>query len=123
MRGPTRLEIEYKEKRAARVASEILSKDEEQWLDISIAHLLDFIDIDIPWWKEFTGDRERAYAKLYCAKEKSLEKISGWLLNQVSPSLAAVTECTGGQILSDMLDEGAKRMHKNHKNLLSQYGK
>jgi len=123
MRGPTRLEIEYKGKRAERAAKDILSKNEEEWLEISIGHLLDFIDIDIDWWKEFKGDSERAYAKIYSAKEKSLENISGWLLDQVSPSLAAVTECTGGQILSDMLDEGAKRMHKNHKNLLSQYGK
>lgn len=122
-RGPTRLEVEYKGKRADLVAREILMKDEEKWLDISISHLLDFIDIDIPWWKEFVGDRERAYAKLHCAKEKSLEKISDWLIGQVSPSLAVVTECTGGQILSDMLDEGGKRMRKNHGNLLSQYGK
>jgi len=122
-RGPTRFEVEYKGKRAAYVASEILKEDEDKWLDISITHLLDFIDIDISWWKEFIGDRERAYAKLHCAKEKSLENICGWLMDQVSPSLAAVTECTDGQILSDMLDEGKKRMHKNHKNLLSQYGK
>jgi len=122
-RGPTRLEIEYKGKRAAHVANEILMEDEEKWLDISITHLLAFIYIDIPWWKEFVGDRERSYAILHCAKEKSLEKINDWLINQVSPSLAAVTECTGGQILSDMLDEGGKRMRKNHGNLLSQYGK
>lgn len=122
-RGPTRLEVEYKGKRASLVANEILMEDEEKWLDISLAHLLDFIDIDIPWWKEFVGDRERAYAKLHCAKEVSLEGKRNWLLDQVSPTLAVVTECTGGQILSDMLDEGEKRMRKNHGNLLSQYGK
>ena len=56
-------------------------------------------------------------------EEKSLETITDWLLNQVSPTFAAVIECTGGQIISDMMDEGGKRMHKNHGNLLSQYGK
>ena len=120
-RGPTRLEVEYKGKRAAHIANEILVEDEDNWLDLSIAHLLDFIDIH--WWKDFVGDRERAYAKLYCAKEKSLEKINDWLMDQVSPTLAVATECTGGQILSDMLDEGGRRMRKSHGNLLSQYGK
>jgi len=122
-RGPTRLEVEYKGKRAALVANEILMEDEDQWLDISLSHLLAFIDIDISWWKDFKGDRERSYVKLHCAKEKSLEKINDWLMNQVSPTFAAVIECTGGQIISDMIDSGKKRMRKNHKNLLSQYGK
>jgi len=122
-RGPTRLEIEYKGKRAALVASKLFIDNVDNWLETSISHLLDFIDIDIQWWKEFIGDQERAYAKLHCAKEISLERKREWLLNQVSPTLAAVTEITRGQILSDMLDEGGKRMHKNNANLLSQYGK
>ncbi len=118
-RGPTRLEIELKGKRANLVASAILKEDVDNWLEISKAHLLDFIDIDIPWWKEFVGETERAYTKLYCPKDKSIEKKREWLLKQVSPTFAAVKEVTNGEIIFEMLDEGERRMYRNHPDLIA----
>jgi len=119
MRGPTRLEVEYKGKRAALVASEILKEEVDKWFSISISHLLDFIDIEASWWKEFTGDTERAYAKLHSSKEKSFEKKREWLLKQVSPTFAAVKEVTNGEIIFEMLDEGERRMYRNHPDLIA----
>ena len=119
MRGPTRLEVEYKGKRATRVGSEILKKDVDKWLETSLAHLLDFIDIDIPWWKEFVGDAERAYAKIYCPKEKSIEKTAGWILKQASPAIAALQEVTDGSFIFEVLEEGRKRMYRNYPDLIA----
>ena len=122
-RGPTRLELELKGERASIVAKDLLMVDEKEWFTLMVGHLLDFIDIDKSWWKKFIGNEKRAYVKLHSAKEKSLEKTCDWLFTQVSPALSAVTECTDGQILYELLEEGYKRMQKNYSNLLSLNGK
>jgi DNA relaxase NicK len=123
MRGPTRLELELKGDRASLVASKIFPEDVENWDEIAIAHLRDFIDIDRAWWHEFVRDVDRAYAKLHDPKEVSLEKTINWLLHQASPALAAVSECTDGKFLLQMDEEGRKRMRKRYKSLLSAHGK
>jgi DNA relaxase NicK len=121
-RGSTRLELELKEERANLIANSILTKEvDKYWFDIAIAHLLDFIDIDLPWWKEFINNKNRAYMKLRYAKDVSLEKSKKWLLSQVSPSLAAVIECTKGEIMLEIDKEGRKRMYKRYAPLLSTY--
>jgi hypothetical protein len=117
-RGPTRLELELKEDRANLVASDLLLSPVDGWPEKAISHLLDFIDIDRPWWKEFVGDTERAYKRLKYAKDVTLGKSKAWLLKQVSPALAAVAECTGGEILLEMDQEGRKRMYKRYGSLL-----
>jgi DNA relaxase NicK len=118
-RGPTRLELELKEDRANLVAGDIFSKDVEKWHEVAISHLLDFIDIDLPWWKEFINQTDRAYMKLRYAKDVSLEKSRKWLLGQVSPTMAAISEVTGGDIVLEMDKEGRKRMGKRYKPLLT----
>jgi DNA relaxase NicK len=119
-RGPCRLELELKEERANAVAGDLFNKNVElYWFDIAIAHLKDFIDIDLPWWKEFTNNKDRAYMKLKYAKEVSLEKSERWLLEQVSPSLSAVLECTNGEFMLEIDKEGRKRMYKRYAPLLS----
>jgi DNA relaxase NicK len=118
-RGPTRLELELKEERANLVADSLFLAQIDDWPTIAKGHLLDFIDIDRPWWKEFIGDTDRAYKKLHYAKDVSLEKSRAWLLKQVSPALSAVAECTGGEILLDMDKEGRKRMNKRYGPLIS----
>ena len=85
--------------RANLIASEILGKMADEWPDLAISHLRDFIDIDLPWWYEFINNRDRAYMKLKYAEDVSLEKSEQWLLNQVSPTLAAVSEVTKGEFL------------------------
>jgi hypothetical protein len=120
-RGPTRLELELKEDRANTVAETIFLNPIENWPSVAISHLLDFIDIDRPWWKEFIGDNERAYKKLNYAKDVSLEKSRAWLIKQVSPLLAAVAECTSGEILLEMHTEGRKRMYKRYAPLISAF--
>lgn len=122
-RGPTRLEIEFKGKRASVVADDILSKEEKEWYPIMIGHVLDFIDIEKPWWKEFIGKHERRYARIQSAKKESLDQKRDWLHHQVAPTLAAVLECTGDEELKSLVEEGKKRMRDSHQNLLSLHGK
>jgi DNA relaxase NicK len=118
-RGPTRLELELKEERANSIANDLFSKSIEKWYEVAISHLRDFIDIDLTWWKEFINNTDRAYMKLNYAKDISIEKSRKWLLEQVSPTLAALSECTGGKIILEMDCEGRKRMYKKYKTLLS----
>jgi DNA relaxase NicK len=118
-RGPTRLELELKDRRADLVASLILEKMADEWPDIAISNLRDFIDIDLPWWYEFISNRDRAYNTLKYAKDVYLEKKEQWLLNQVSPTLAAVSEVTSGEILLKMHTIGRKRMDKKYHSLIT----
>ncbi len=123
MRGPTRVELELKGKISDIVARELFSREIDDWPEVSISHLQNFIDIDRSWWDEFIGDTDRAYTKLHDAKEISLDKIKAWLLNQVAPALSAVSECTGGEFLLQMDIEGRKRMHKRYGTLLAAHEK
>mgnify|MGYP006302195317 CR=1 FL=1 len=122
-RGPTRLEAEFKGDRASLVTDDLLTQEEKNWFSIMIGHLLDFIDIEKPWWKALIGEHERRYARIQSAKEESLDKKREWLHYQVAPTLAAVLECTGGEELFSLLEEGKKRMRDSHQNLLSLHGK
>lgn len=119
MRGPTRFEVEFKGIRAEFIAHDLLSNDEEKWIEIAMGHILDFIDINTSWWKEFKADHSRVYTKLHSAEEKELNKTIGWLMDQVAPTLAAVHKCTGPQIFSTLLDDGEKRIDKKLINMIS----
>jgi len=57
--------------------------------------------------------------KLKYAEDVSLEKSEQWLLNQVSPTLAAVSEVTKGEFLLKMDNVGRKRMNKKHHSLIT----
>ena len=122
-RGPIRLELELKEERANLVAESLFSTNVDNWPVVAISHLRDFIDVDRPWWKEFISDTDRAYKKLQYAKDITLENSKRWLIKQVSPVLAAVSECTMGLIMLEMNQEGRKRMYKRYTPLLSAFGK
>jgi DNA relaxase NicK len=122
-RGPTRLEVEFKGKRASLIADDLLMKEKKEWYPIMIGHVLDFIGIEKPWWKAFIGEHERRYARIQSAKEESLDKKREWLHHQVAPTLAAVVECIGSKEIVRLLEEGKKRMQDSHKNLLSLHGK
>ena len=124
-RGPNRLEVEYKGDRASIVADDLFKslQNIDDFYNIAISHLRDFIDIDLPWWWEFVNDVDRAYAKINSAKVVSLERSKDWLLLQAAPTIAAINHIEGGKFLTDLILEGRKRMYKNCSNLLELYGK
>ena len=124
-RGPNRLEAEYKQRRASIVADDLFKNLQkiDDFYNIAISHLRDFIDVDLPWWWEFVNDIDRAYAKIHSAKEVSLEKSKDWLLNQAAPTIAAINHIDGGNFLMELIIEGRPRMYKNCSNLLELHGK
>jgi len=123
-RGPNRLEIEYKGDRASIVTDDLFKnlQNIDDFYDIAISHLRDFIDIDLPWWWEFVNDVDRAYAKIHRAKDVSIEKSKNWLLMQAAPTIAAINQIERGQFLMELEIEGRKRMYKNCSNLLALHG-
>jgi hypothetical protein len=89
--GYTRVEIELKGARAFAVFFNLLGAAEESWAERGLAHLLDFCDFDIPAWAAFCEGAKRA--GLVLAKlASSVEKIKGWVFNQVASSLAVIVE-------------------------------
>lgn len=122
-RGPTRVEFEVKGERAVAIAAYLMYSEIDEWPQIAIANIKDFIDIYYPWWDKFIGDEDRAYMKLNCGKEVELERSKEWLIHQVAPALAAVAVCTDGEFLIELDNEGRKRMNKRYGPLLSAHGK
>lgn len=123
MRGPNRLEVEYKDGRAGTVAEDLFShfKDTDSFYEIAISHLRDFIDIDLPWWHQFIQETDRAYATVHNAKDVTIERKKLWLLSQVAPTAAAINEVSGGRFLGEMEIEGRKRMYKSCSTLLNMH--
>ena len=123
MRGPNRLEVEYKDDRAAKVAHDLFSQfqNTDHFYDTAIAHLRDFLDIDRPWWWEFINSTERAYAKLYNAKDKTLEATRNWIFTQVAPTIAALNVISNGNFIKELEYYGRKRMYKSCSTILAMH--
>ena len=119
MRGPTRIEIELKGERASLVAADLMSNQIDNWFEIMIGHLLDFIDIEKDWWKEFIGDSERAWGKMESPEVQDIQKLLNWYIDDLSASYAVLHEYTNGNIGKILLRYGRPKMEKNYANLLS----
>lgn len=133
--GFTRLEVEYKDKRAEIVASDFFIDGTP--FETAIKHLRDFFDIlskDVqairaefgtradlsrslaPWWSAFINGVGRAMAKISrTAKEVIIPKIQEWLLKQVSSGLSVVLDYTdnGQDFLDALVNVGRKRRTKS----------
>lgn len=99
-RGPTRLEMEWKGKRALALWERLLCVGEEDWSREAMTELRAFLDFrdrsvstrpsDCPllsWWAELVGDAGRSCITIPRVP-KTLEDVRVWLHKQVAPALA-----------------------------------
>lgn len=127
-RGPTRLEMELKERRAVELWRRMLAlNDEAAWGLEALAELRHFLDFRevvlgkrsgkpvaaserplLGWWAEFVQGAERRSVVLP-RKAPKLEKMDAWLRRQVAPVLALVVDAFGESVVRDMLTVGRAR--------------
>lgn len=128
-RGPTRVEMELKERRAVELWRRLLAlHDEEAWGMEALAELRHFVDFravvlgprsgkpvgaaDRPlldWWAAFVQGAERRSTVLP-RKAPKLETMDKWLRRQVAPVLALVADARGPEeLIRDLLTLGRSR--------------
>jgi DNA relaxase NicK len=109
-RGPTRLELELKDRRADLVAKELFSaSDETEWFKIMISHLRDYVDFYPVWWGEFTNGTARAWATVGSPKQLTMAKLLHWIDHQVSPALSVAFDTLPEYAIEAIIDRGRKR--------------
>jgi DNA relaxase NicK len=126
LHGYTRLEIEYKDKRADIVACDIfIENDTWQTVIKHVRDCLDVLDQDIEqirqtegtraelaqhlihWWAELIGAVGRANVRLgRTVREITMARVTQWLYHQVAVGLSVVADYSNYDIINDLLDVG-----------------
>jgi len=127
-RGPTRVEMELKERRAVELWRRMLAlHDEAAWGMEALAELRHFLDFRsivlgkrsgkpvaaserplLDWWADFVQGADRRSVVLP-RKAPKLENMDKWLRRQVAPVLALVVDAFGPEIVRDLLTSGRSR--------------
>lgn len=120
-RGPTRLEFQMKEDRANLVAPQVFrSSDADQSFYIVLCHLLDFIDINTDWWKDFKDCTARANATVTKVTDLSTAKMINWLNKQVAPALSVAVDALPPAVLDSIIRHGRSRRGPKYGLILEQ---
>jgi len=115
-RGPVRLELQTRHKRADLIANDVLIHPVEEWADRAIAHLRDYIDFLepkseklLPWWGEFVREIGRANKTVTDARKKELDRMVVWFRHQVAPTLSVLADVIGEQSIEAFIIEGRRK--------------
>jgi hypothetical protein len=101
------------------VAKEILSCfDESDWFKISISHLRDFVDFDLPAWTQFINGNARAFQTISRPREVSMRKLVNWIDRQISPALSVAVDVLPQEVMDSLLRRGRKKRGSRYDILL-----
>lgn len=121
--GPTRVELELKDKKAHQVAQDLFYAQEEgkEVVDLvfekAMGHLRDFVDVSRDWWEAFTAGIIRAYMQLTgkTAREIDVQAVADWLFEEVSMAFSACVDVYGEKVINNLLARGRWKRKKNQK--------
>jgi hypothetical protein len=104
-RGPTRVELEWKGKRAELLWARLLACGEELWSAEALEELRAFVDFRdrssgvrpdfcplLDWWAAFTAGAGRSCVAVPRPEARTLDDFRSWLRRQVAPVLALVLD-------------------------------
>jgi DNA relaxase NicK len=118
-RGYTRVELQTKDARAHAIGMQLLNlQDINSWFPVMISHLLDFMDLNTPWWKEFISGNGRAYLTVSEPRKAELERLAKWFDNQIAPAFSVLVDAMDGTKLQQMIKQGRKRRNAKYEDLL-----
>lgn len=121
-RGPCRIELELKERRAVALWRRLVAlHDEAAWSIEALAELRALVDYRdrsqttvvadcslLDWWAEFVQGAERR-STVFPRLAATLERFDKWLRRQVAPVLALVRDAYGDDVMRDLLTLGRAR--------------
>lgn len=113
--GFTRLEVEYKHKKADQVGIDILlSGSPENALKYAVGHLKDYIEITSGMWDEFYNDITRLYAKVTgSGKEIAYDDVRQWFVKQVAPAFYIMASMEDAEFFHQLKEYGKYRAGKS----------
>jgi DNA relaxase NicK len=118
-RGPVRLEFQTRGERADLVAHEILIKLPDQWAELALAHLRDYVDFEdegklLAWWEKFVGEIGRSFKKITDARQLELSRMTEWVMTQVAPTLSVLADVIGEDIYKALTVQGRRKRGKRY---------
>jgi DNA relaxase NicK len=123
-RGPVRIELMMRAKRADAVARDVLIHPPEEWPENAIGHLRDYVDFQdddgmlLTWWAKFVNSVSRSRMYVTDARQKELEKITDWLMTKVSSTYSVAVDVLGPDLMLAMLKYGKAHRGKRFDALL-----
>ncbi|MDH5506234.1 MAG: replication initiation factor domain-containing protein [Anaerolineae bacterium] len=126
-RGYTRLELETRKERADLIARIVLVGLPEDWADMAIGHLRDYMDVFkddekeemAEWWEELVTGLVRAYLTVSSAADVELVRIERWMVKQVAPALSVLMDTVGEGVLDTMIAWGRHKRGDRYKHILN----
>jgi hypothetical protein len=122
--GPVRVELECKGAVAEIVSDELVERSVEEWGQVIVGAMADFVDFGTAWWADFVGTIARLRMVVRTVASSTLESVEAWLRRQVAPSLALITAAAGGDlaVLMDLLEDGRRRLRADQWALVPAWG-
>jgi DNA relaxase NicK len=118
-RGPVRLELEARDKRADRIAKDVLVNAPDDWSDKAIPHLRDYVDVDADFWREFVQEHARANLTITDARTKQASKSTKWLFKQTGASLSVMVDIYGPGFVEALIQYGRSKRGNRFDSLLN----
>lgn len=121
--GFTRLELQANGD-AATAYFYLLYKDQADFIELAFGIILDFIDIDEDYWREFKTDYERAYMITHEYTDPTLDKLKKYLIETAAIPLGIIFEIEGEKFIRELAKTGLEKAKTKAKYypLLHAYG-
>jgi DNA relaxase NicK len=112
LHGPVRVELECKGDYAEFVGDRLIETPWEEWGDLIVGVIAEFIDFGTTWWDDFVGAVARVRMAVQPAVEQTLDRMREWIERQVAPTLATLVAAGGGDLseLVGFVGAGRRRM-------------
>jgi hypothetical protein len=106
--------------RADLVAKQLLAvPDTSIWFMLGMGHLLDYVDFDTNWWKDFKTSHIRAGATVSNPTDISMGKLVNWIDKQVGPALSVAVDILPEGVMKSIVDRGRRRRGDRYSLLLA----
>jgi hypothetical protein len=117
-RGFSRLEFKTRKDWADLIARALLIDNPDNWSEIAISHLRDFVDFEsdnnlLPWWQDFIMSIPRARKRLANARINELSRKTSWIEIQAAPTISLLVDIYGRNYLEKLYDIG--RMNRGNR--------
>lgn len=125
-RGFTRVELQTRDKRAHAIVESLFVELPEQWGNLAISHLRDYLDVYqdedketlAGWWAELVGAVVRANMTVTDAKQVELYRLQKWIVHQVAPALSVIADTVGESSIEAFIEFGRVKRGDRYKPIL-----
>jgi DNA relaxase NicK len=111
--GFTRLELECKGATALFYFLALMHM--ENFCDQIMGYVIDFVDLDADFWREFTMGYKRIIRPAVKRPDPELEALERYAFTQCAPAIGLLTAIKGRDWLDEFIDQGIRRAYRDPK--------